>query len=377
MVQETLIVAWGQWSFGVIPDNPSAWVMTVARRKLLNYLRREKLRDRLVGGEEEPAFTELDLDEAFRESEVGDAQLRMMFACCHPELPVESQIAITLKILCGFGTREIAAALLAQEDAVEKRLTRAKQTFRERNLALEIPGGAELEERLQSVHLCIYLLFNEGYNASHSDTLSRKDLCSEALRLCGLVAERFPGETAPWALMALMCLHAARFDSRLDDRGALVIFSRQDRSRWNRDLINRGLEHLAAAAQGNILTEYHLEAFIAAEHCTAADFESTNWKALDRFYALLGAIKDNPVIDLNRAVILSYTSGPEAAVAVLENLRAHPRLNQYYLLHATLGDLHARMGHAIKARDGFARALDLTASRTEQEYLRGRIAALG
>jgi RNA polymerase sigma-70 factor (ECF subfamily) len=303
--------------------------------------------------------------------------LRMVFACCHPELPPESRVAMTLKILCGFGTREIAGALLAQEPAIQKRIARAKQEFRDRGLPLEIPAAPELAARLQSVYLCIYLLFNEGYNSSHSDSLIRKDLCAEAMRLCGLVMERFPGETAARALMGLMCLHAARFDSRIDDRGALVIFSRQDRGRWTRELIHRGLDHLNAASRGDVLTEYHLEAAIAAEHCTARDLESTNWRALDRLYAVLGGMKNNPVIDLNRAIILSYTDGPEKAIALLEALRSHPRLDGYHLLHATLGELRARLGDRDAARASFSRALALTESATEQAFLRLKITENG
>ncbi len=374
MVQETLIAAWSQWSFGEIPDNPSAWILTVAKRKVLNYLHRESVLGRIAPARDAPTFTEMDLDEAFQESEVGDAVLRVMFACCHPDLPAESRIAMTLNILCGFGAREIAGALLAREETIQKRLFRAKREFRERNLPLDIPGSPQLEERLKSVYLCIYLLFNEGYNSSHSDTLIRKDLCSEAMRLCGLVIGRFPEETAARALMALMCLHAARFDSRMDNHGALIIFARQDRNRWHGELIRRGLEHLDAAACGDTLTEYHLEASIAAEHCTAANFESTNWEALDRFYSVLGRMKNNPVIDLNRAIILSYTRGPEHAVAFLDELREHPRLRDYYLLYATLGELHSRLGNLTEARRHFSRSRELTSSPAELRFLEDRLA---
>jgi len=376
MVQETLIAAWSQWSMGGIPDNPSAWVMTVAKRKVLNSLRREKTFGRIASGIDAPSFTETDLEEVFREERVGDSMLRMIFACCHPDLPPESRVAMTLKILCGFGTREIAGALLAQEAAIEKRLSRAKREFRERDLPLEIPGSPQLEDRLKSVYLCIYLLFNEGYNSSHSDTLIRKDLCAEAMRLCGLVMESFPEETAARALMALMCLHAARFDSRVDDHGALVIFARQDRSRWNAELIRRGVGYLNASAKGEVLTEYHLEAAIAAAHCTASDFESTDWAALDRLYAALGAMKNNPVIELNRAIIQSYLQGPGHAIALLQRLQDHPRLSHYYLLYATLGDLAARLGRAEEARAHFFRAMELTDAPAEREFLQGRITGL-
>jgi RNA polymerase sigma-70 factor (ECF subfamily) len=348
-------------------------MLTVARRKLINRLKHDGFLQRHAAELEGRMREDKDWEEDFQESRVEDSMLRMFFVCCHPSLPPESQVAMTLKILCGFSVREIANALFANEAAVQKRLTRAKREFRARNLPLEIPAGEGLEARLDGVYLCIYLLFNEGYNSSHPDFLIRKDLCAEAMRLCRLVLDRFPEQTPARALMALMCLHVARFDSRIDDHGALVIFSRQDRAGWNRELIHSGLVFLSEASRGERLSEYHLEAAIAAEHCRAADFESTDWAALDRFYAALRGLKDNPVIDLNRAVILSYTRGPAEAVEKLLALRDHPRLKGYYLLHASLGELYTRLGKDSEAGRHFYAALELTSSKTESVFLREKI----
>jgi len=376
VVQDTLIQAFNQWSFGSIPENPSAWVMAVAKRKVLNHLKRDRILERKSRDIELNLPAPEDLDEIFQEDQIGDSMLRMMFVCCHPSLPPESRLVLTLKILCGFGSAEIASALLSTEAAVDKRLLRSKQEFRRRNLPLEIPNDESFEGRIKSVHMCIYLLYNEGYNSSHSDSLIRKDLCAEAMRLCKLVIDRFPDQRASLALMSLMCFHSARFESRIDDHGALVIFDRQDRSLWNAELIRWGHYYMSKAAQGDVLSEYHLEASIAAEHCSAKDFKSTRWDAIDRYYEVLAEIKDNPVIELNRAVILSQTQGPDKAIQVLERLKNHPRLARYYLLHSTLGELYFRVGETALARDHFSRAVELTSSKTELNFLAGKLAQI-
>jgi RNA polymerase sigma factor (sigma-70 family) len=373
MVQETLIQAFNLWSFGNIPENPSAWVMAVAKRKVLNVLKRDRFLETHAGEIAYEMPTPEEVDDLFREDQVGDSLLRMIFVCCHPSLPTESRLALTLKLLCGFGTKEIANATLSSEAAVEKRLLRSKAEFRRRNLPLEIPAGESLGERIKSVNICIYLLFNEGYNSSHPDFLIRKDLCAEAMRLCGLIIDGFPEQRDSLALMSLMCFHAARFDSRLDDKGALVIFDRQDRSLWNRNLINAGHHYLSEAAQGDWISEYHLEAGIAAEHCMAADFQSTRWEAIDRYYAVLGEMKDNPIIGLNRAIILSRTQGPLKAIEMLESLKDRPKLETYYLFHATLGELHRQVGDAERARGHFSMAIGLTTSKTEVNFLKEKL----
>ncbi len=373
VVQEALLAAFTQWSYGSVPENPSAWIMTVAKRKALNHLKRETLAGKYALDLELNGLTLGSFEESFQQERVEDSMLRMMFVCCHPILPLESRLALTLKIICGFSVQEIANALLSNESAIEKRLARSKQEFRDRDLPLEIPDDASLQDRLKGVRLGIYLLFNEGYNSSHPDFLIRKDLCYEAMRLCRLLLDGFPGQPASSALMALMCFHAARLESRIDDRGALILFSRQDRTRWSRELIRSGQYLLTEAAKGDELTEYHLEAAIAAEHCTAPDFASTRWDRIDGCYALLAELKDNPVIELNRAVILSQTQGPRAAIGKLEPLKEHPKLKGYYLLHATLGELYSQVGETEKARAHFQAAIGLTSSKTEVKFLRGKL----
>jgi RNA polymerase sigma factor (sigma-70 family) len=375
VVQEALMAAFTQWSFGSIPDNPSAWVMTVAKRKALNHLKRDKLAEKYAWDLELNGLTPCVIEASFQEDRVQDSMLRMMFVCCHPILPLESRLTLTLKIICGFSAQEIANALLSNESAIEKRLTRSKQEFRDRNLPLEIPDDATLEDRLKSVHLCIYLLFNEGYNSSHPDFLIRKDLCYEAMRLCRIIMDRFPKQPASFALMALMCFHAARFESRIDDRGALILFAQQDRSKWNQELIRSGQVLLDMAADGDQLTEYHVEAAIAAEHCSAKDFASTRWDEIDNYYSILAGMKDNPIIELNRAVILSQTQGPLAAIRKLDALKEHPKLKGYYLLHATLGELYSQVGETGKAREHYLAAIGMTSSKTEVSFLKGKLGA--
>jgi RNA polymerase sigma-70 factor (ECF subfamily) len=376
VVQEALVAAFSQWSYGAMPENPSAWIMTVAKRKALNHLKRETLARKYAFDLELSGITPGTIEASFQEERVEDSMLRMMFVCCHPVLPLESRLTLTLRIICGFSVQEIANALLSNESAIEKRLSRSKQEFRERNLPLEIPDEASLHDRIKSVHLGIYLLFNEGYNSSHPDFLIRKDLCFEAMRLCRILLDGFPAQPASSALMALMCFHAARLESRIDDRGALILFARQDRSRWNRELIRSGQFLLAQAAGGDELTEYHLEAAIAVEHCTAADFASTRWQEIDKCYAVLAQLKDNPVIELNRAIILSQTEGPAAAIRKLEPLKAHPKLKGYYLLHATLGELYSQLGELARAREHFLAAIGLTSSKTEIAFLQGKLGDL-
>jgi RNA polymerase sigma factor (sigma-70 family) len=374
MVQETLLQAFNQWSFGPIPENPSAWVLTVAKRKVLNHLKRDRFLEKNAEAIAYEIAAPADLDAIFQEKQVGDSMLRMMFVCCHPALPPESRVVLALNILCGFSIREIASALLSKPDAIEKRLSRAKQEFRRRNLPMEIPSGEDFATRIRSLQTCIYLLFNEGYNSSHPEILIRKDLCGEAMRLCRLIIDQLPSHRSSLALMSLMCFHTARLDSRIDHHGALVLFGSQDRSRWNGELIAWGHHYLAEAAQGEELSEYHLEAAIAAAHCSAADFASTDWKSIDQFYAALAELKDNPVIELNRAIILFQTSGPGAALARLKELEAHPKMKDYYLLHASLGEAYLRLGECMPASDHFGRALALTASGTEKEFLKGKMA---
>ena len=260
--------------------------------KLINKLKHQKIVQRHHGELGNGAETGIArIEEIFLEKEIRDSQLRMIFTCCHPALPTESQISLTLKTLCGFGVKEIARALLTNEATINKRLYRAKQKMKSHEITFEIPSGRALGERLTAVSLALYLLFNEGYNSSHPQIIIRRNLCAEAMRLLQLLIEFFPGNSNLYALLSLMCFHVARFEARIDKEGAIVIFEEQDRGLWDKKLIGCGVKYLHMASTGDLLTEYHLQAGIAAEHCLAKSFEETDWSSIYHQYELLYQIK--------------------------------------------------------------------------------------
>ena len=297
----------------------------------------------------------------------------MIFTCCHPQLPVASQMALTLKTLCGFGISEISKALLTSESTINKRLYRAKQKIRMLEISFKVPSGKHLAERLEAVCLALYLLFNEGYNSSYRPTVISKDLCLEAIRLTQILVQYFPDQPKLFALLSLMCLHTARFDSRTDQKGAIVIFEDQDRSLWNSQLISKGLYYLGKAAVGKQLTEYHLEAGIAAEHCLSKSFAETNWSSIYRQYEKLYTLTQNPIVLLNLAIIKSQTESLESSFGALEEIADNPHLKNYYLLPMTRGVLSLRSGDLSRASDFFHEALKLTQSPQEIAFIEARI----
>jgi RNA polymerase sigma-70 factor (ECF subfamily) len=312
----------------------------------------------------------------FADQEIADDRLRMMFVCCHPLIPTEAQVALALKTLCGFSPAEIAKAFLTTEAAIAKRLTRAKQKIREAQIPFEIPAGEELARRLDGVLQSLYLLFNEGYKASSGDSLIREDLCREAIRLTGLLAEHAAGhQPRTHGLLALMLLNAARLPTRLDDEGNLLRLQEQDRTRWDQPMIARGMFHLAQCAAGQDITEYHLQAGIAACHCTAKDYGSTNWRQILELYDRLIEFDDSPVVALNRAVAVAEVHGPQAgmeAVSAIQNLQS---LASYYLLYAVLGEFEARLNHSQAAAAHFRKSLQLAEIKSEQVFLSKRLHA--
>ncbi|GAB3325527.1 sigma-70 family RNA polymerase sigma factor [Larkinella ripae] len=367
IVQDTMVQALRSWPFQGIPENPSAWLYRVAKNKALDVVRREKL-FRTISGEwvlENEA--EERVDRYFWEDEINDSQLRMLFACCHPSLPFESQVAMCLKILCGLSSREIAQAFLTTEETIAKRIYRAKEKIRAHEIRLEVPSGAQLPARLSAVLKTVYLLFNEGYNSSHPDLLIRQDLCEEAMRLGRLLTQN-PKTTAPsaYALLALMCFQVARFDARTDETGAIILLKDQDRRRWNQPLVEQGKQQLIRSADGDNLTEYHLEAVIAWQHCRAASYETTDWASILRYYDLLLERKPTAVVALNRAVALAEVEGPTEALLAVLQLKGL-ETSQYY--HALLGDLYARLHQTDRARQHYIRAMQLTSSGAEKELL--------
>jgi RNA polymerase sigma-70 factor (ECF subfamily) len=304
------------------------------------------------------------------ETEIRDDALRLMFVCCHPSLSADAQVVLALKVLCGFSTAEIARAFLSSEAAIDKQLTRTKQRIREANIGFEIPVGDELTARLDGVLSALYLLFNEGYKASAGERLLREDLCHEAVRLTALlVAHPAGGTPRSHALLALMLFTAARFPSRVDDQGDLLRLDDQDRSQWDQELIARGLFHLAQAAQGSELSEYHIQAGIAACHCMAPDYASTDWQRILRHYDDLERIKPSPIVALNRAVAVAHLHGAQAGLEVIEAIAQRDRLESHYLLHAVTGELHWRMKNFRAAAESFRRALQLAQVGPEQMHL--------
>ncbi len=372
LAQEAMLRALHAWSMGGIPPNPSAWITRVA----LN-LAKDALRHRRMSDSKENAIithlqqmTPTPAIAAASGQEIRDDTLRLLFVCCHPAIAPDAQVVLALKVLCGFGTGEIARAFLSSEAAIEKQLTRTKQRIQDAGLGFDLPEGEDLAPRLDGVLAALYLLFNEGYKASAGDRLLREDLCQEAVRLTSLLVAHPVGRTPrSHALLALMLLTAARFPSRLDAHGDLLRLDDQDRTKWDQSLIARGLVELASAAQGRALSEYHLQAGIAALHCTAVDYASTDWPRILRHYDALYALKASPIVALNRAVAVAHVHGPQAGLDTIAAIPERDRLESHYLLHAVLGELHWRMNHHRAAAGNFRRALHLAQVGPEQIYL--------
>jgi RNA polymerase sigma factor (sigma-70 family) len=382
VVQETLIRALQTWPYYGIPRNPSAWITQVAKNLALDLIRREKIfrrKESEIAHLAEHASPEAtDGESVFAEDQINDDRLRMMFACCHPLVPHEAQVALALKTLCGFSAAEIARAFLTSEAAIAKRLTRAKQRIREARVPFEIPAGEELTRRLDGVLQTLYLLFNEGYKASVGEQLIREELCREAIRLCTLLAEHPTGSRPPThALLALMLLNGARLRSRTDADGNILRLKEQDRSSWDQAMIARGLFHLMQSTAGNEISEYHLQAGIAASHCAAKDYESTDWPRILSLYDRLIEIDDSPVVALNRAVAVANVHGPRAGIEAVEAIRNREQLNSYYLLYVVLGEFEANLSNRQAAINYFRKSLELATIHSEQMFLSKKLQDLG
>jgi RNA polymerase sigma-70 factor (ECF subfamily) len=375
MVQATLLDALDAWHVRGVPDNPSGWVHRVARNKILDALRRDRIGQRAAGQWAAARATqENGLDELFVDSEIEDSQLRMMFACCHPRLARQDQLALTLKALCGFGHSEIARALLVSQEAVKKRLQRATRDLVEHQVTLDPPAAQEVGRRLDAVHQVLYLLFNEGYSSSDGETAIRADVCEEAARLCHLLSShpRF-GAPPTLALMALMLFHAARLDARLDHRGSLLLMEEQDRDRWDHRLIRRAQEYLGRSAEGPVLSAFHLEAAIAYHHCTARSYPETDWPAILRLYDALLTMHRSPVYLLNRAIVVAQIDGPEAGIRALDVAGRDPALRHYHLLDSTLGEFYRRAGDSARACQYLEAARRKAISPFDRELLERRL----
>jgi RNA polymerase sigma factor (sigma-70 family) len=373
VAQEAMLRALRSWSMGGVPPNPSAWITQVAMNLARDALRHQ----RMSGRKEDAIITHLEQTRSTppatavaEDNEIADDALRLMFVCCHPSVAPDAQVVLALKVLCGFSTAEIARAFLSSEAAIEKQLTRTKARIQESGLAFDIPEGEDLGTRLDGVLAALYLLFNEGYKASAGERLLREELCREAVRLMSILVTHPVGNTPrAHALLALMLLTAARFPSRVDDQGELLRLDDQDRSKWDQALIARGLFELVEAAQGAAVSEYHLQAGIAACHCTAADYASTDWLRILRHYDELQRIKPSPIVALNRAVAVANLHGPQAGLDAIAQIPRRDRLEAHYLLHAVVGELQWRLKNDHAAAESFRRALQLAHVGPEQLYL--------
>ena len=382
VVQDALIKALQQWPYRGVPENPLAWLIQVAKNRALDLLRREasllEKSDEIVrafAAQEEFANRRIETE---RSAELIDDTLGMIFMACHPAIPREGRVALTLKTVGGFGVSEIARAFLAKEPTVAQRLVRAKRLIRDEGVTFDLPGEAEMSTRLDSVLEVLYLLFNEGYTAHAGENLVRADLAQEAIRLCSLlVRHRATNRPKCQALLALMMFQAARLPARMREGGELALLSEQDRSLWDRRMIYLAFKHLEAAAEGDEFTEYHLQAAIAACHAAASRYELTDWAEIVRLYDLLVALNPSPVVALNRAVAVAKWKGPEAGIRAIEDICRHPALQHYYLLPATLGELWSEMGDATKAADFYRQALNHPCSEPERRFLSKRLEATG
>jgi len=382
VVQDTLIAALEQWKIHGIPDKPESWLFIVAKNKALNLIKKKKA-NVLFGDEDTQALLqsgytiETTFNQLADDENIKDDQLRMMFACCHPEISPENQVTLILKTLCGFSTAEIAKAFVTSEDTISKRLYRTKEFFRQNKITLAIPNTGEIRQRTEPVLNAIYLLFNEGYNSTHTEELIRKDVMEEAMILCRLLAENSLTQLPEvFALMALMYFHASRSNSRLTTEGEIILLPMQDRAKWNRAFIEEGNNCMNKAAIGNSVSHFHLEAAIAFEHCTAESFETTNWDKIIFYYDWLYKISPSPVTELNRVIAVMQSKGAAAALVELENIQDRDKLKSYYIYHSLLGEINARLANKQEALKSFETAIGLTMSTTERKMLRNKIAVL-
>ncbi|MCP1383555.1 RNA polymerase sigma factor [Runella salmonicolor] len=371
VVQDTLLAALEQWKLNGIPENPTGWLYTSAKNRVLDRLRREKkmaeISPDIAYEFQSEQQMQQHIDQLFLEHEMEDSQLRMMFACCHPSLPPEAQITLILRTLCGLSITEIANAFLSNDENITKRLYRAKDKIRSTPIELEVPYGNELPTRLDTVLKAVYLLFNEGYNSQHPDRLIRQDLCEEALRLGTLLSQhRYTDLPKTAALLSLMYFQASRFDARQDEEGNIILLANQDRQKWNRTRIDAGIAFLNRASQGPDISSYHLEAAIASYHARAERFESTNWQAIMYLYRLLEQINPSVMVQFNKAIATGFAEGPQRGTEALLNIKGLEN-NAYY--HTALGDFFAQLKDPNNAKTHYEAAILLTKSKAEWQLI--------
>jgi len=378
-MQEAMLRALQAWPYQGIPENPGAWLFRVAHNSAIDSLRRGRFLQQNSGVvlAELTRATSLKSDDPGFEAQLRDDELRMIFMCCHPEIARDARVALSLKTVGGFSVREIARAFLADDAAIAQRLVRAKRQLRDRRVTLDLPGAAELDQRLDSALETIYFIFNEGYAAHDGEDLIRRDLCFEALRLGRLLAASSMATPRVHALVAVMALQAARLPARTDEAGDLILLEDQDRSRWDQRLIALGFHHFDLSIAGDRVSGYHVQAAIAATYTRAADLRSIDWPAIlelhDQLLAVSGA---SPVVALNRAVAVAKVHGASEALADIEPLRGNPQLRDYYLLLAVRGHLLEELGRREEAAASWRAALECRCSEPERRFLRRKLAGV-
>jgi RNA polymerase sigma factor (sigma-70 family) len=356
VVHDAMLEAIQQWTYKGVPENPLGWIYKVAKYKAVNLIKRDKYKrdyNSEVAHYLQSEWTaEPAIDHIFTDKEIADDQLRMMFTCCHPVVSTDSQIALTLKTLCGFSIPEIARAFLTTEENINKRLVRARKTIRTANVTFEVPIGKDLEPRLNSILETIYLLFNEGYSASTGDTIVRYELCEEAIRLTEIIASNpsVSNSSSVYALLALMSLNASRFKSRIDESDNIIDLAHQDRSKWDSLLIQKGLNYLEFATHQNEISIYHILATISAHHCTSKNFDSTDWESILALYNHLIELDKSPIVLLNRALVVYKTSNAKNGLAALDQIKDQSTLLTYLPYYTTKAELYFKNGETEKAK---------------------------
>jgi RNA polymerase sigma-70 factor (ECF subfamily) len=381
-VQDAMVTALQQWPFRGLPNDPSAWLFRVARNRALDRLRHQRIVDARASAVLAEARTTGDsaatAQLAGEPAVLADDQLGMMFMTCHPVLPPEARVALTLKIVGGFGVSEIARAFLADERTIAQRLVRAKRLLRQRDVPFGPPAAEEVAARLDSVLEAIYLLFNEGYAATEGEHWMREEMSGEAIRLAGLLtAHAATAQPRAWALLSLLLLHAARFPARASSDGELFLLRDQDRSKWDARLVAEGLRALSRSASGDEVSTYHLQAEIAACHAVATEWDQTDWPRIATCYRALERLTASPIVTLNRVIAEMQMESHADQVREIEALAAHPQLSGYHLLPAVLAELWREAGDARRAIEQYRRAQALARSAPEQRFLAARLASLG
>jgi|ERR1700730_1404480 len=376
MLQEAYAVALQKWPSEGTPANPRAWLISTARHKAIDRLRRDRRFERK--SEEIAKTAEIAArPESDREEEMfADDRLRLIFTCCHPSLPVEARVALTLRTVCGITTEEISRAFLIPVPTMAQRLVRAKVKIREAGIPYRVPSPEELRDRLDGVLLVVYLIFNEGYLASSGDALIRRELCAEAIRLGRVLCDLLPKQAEAQALLGLMLLHDSRRDARVSAEGELVLLEEQDRSLWHREQIEEGTEIVESALRGGATRVYALQAAIAALHANAKTAKDTDWPQVAALYDALLRTHESPVIEVNRAVAVAMGRSVKEGLALLDELERRKELEEFHLLAAARADLLRRLGRISEAADAYRRALALATNDTERRFLRRRLAEI-